>query len=261
MDNAKYEQEELQRAQTTRSRNRNSPTGFTELNLNPNMHFTYAFSGWTLSTLSRSSASLTALSLHWEGIIFEDLRQQNGMWAHVLGNIELPNLTDFDFAPPVSIARSLCYEDEYTEINPVPLINIIKFLYRHPRIERLRLLDFAVPIQEGYPALPSPLLDPSSKSDPDSSLPDKFLLSLNALQTKLFIAPWILTQQSAGNNNDPTIKTLALSIVPSGKAFDEIHSYNAFHFLRTTQLHTTLTSFILDIWYGDLLLEWFFAQI
>lgn len=222
------------------------------------MHFTYAFSRWTLHTLTRSAASLTSLSIHYEIGAREDMAGNVGMWTKALSEIDLPCLTNFTFAPRSAITADLGLARHMT--NPIPFLDLLRFLNEHPTIKTLKLSYFEVPSYAPGHSLPTPLFaDESGARAPD------FLPALEILEADPQIVPWIITEQ---RGRSTSLRAITITVIPN---VDELMgacnaviarmSYtNVWDFLDATQLHQYV-SITVDIWDSRLLHLWLLSQV
>jgi len=217
--------------------------------LNVNMLWTQPFQQWALSTIDRASSTLTTLHLQYEGPVLELKNGDNlaaGPWTIGLAALDLPALTSFSFSPSMQVSE---LRPHARFNNPISWFNLLRFLYRHPTIKKLRLLDFQVPPYAIGLMAPC-LIFQSATGGP----PPAFLPLLESLATDAQAIQWIITEQRGAS------QALRRIILPVYLAYVDLFDTSLWDFIQSRRLHDRV-SISFAIMHSNDLSTWFNSQL
>ena len=224
-------------ARAVRSRRATGASGFAKLTVNTNLLWNGIFACWTLDLMQRASTSLTTLELHYDVSLPGSSDERPKIWTEMLSSLQLPALISFSFRPRTTLA--FLFSDSRFP-NPVTYRNIIKFLYDHPTIKILDLLEIAPP---DY--LPPEALFISL---------DAFLPNLKSLRADPQLVQWIFVEKQGALR---WLQTLTLPLLP---AYLDLFDHSLWDFLQSSQLHRT-AKLVFEVRVHNTKLEnWFRAQ-
>jgi len=148
--------------------------------------------------------------------VLEETTGDFKMWTLALLSINLPALNDFALGPSIRIARHI---PDAGFTSPIAYGDIMKFLYRHPTIKVLDLLEIAPPPNES----------PEGRFVSRKPL----LLELQNLRTDALFAQWMIAEK---RGDVSALHTLTLSLFP---VYLDVFDTSIWGFFHSSQLHKT----------------------